>query len=210
MKISQRTRRAADWNDTDIRQIDDPGHDILVVSRPLPVDCFHLLVGAAVGEVRVKTTALAAASKIARGLSRLHIAFPGRDRELLTEDIFGLVCGMLVTFDWPRVEVRMEVADTQSCPKFHCDNVTVRLVTTYTGPGTEYIARSAPQTIHQAPAGALVFLKGHRHPTHGDQILHRSPELTPGNRRLTVAIDSADWSDPLADVPSLPPPQWPR
>lgn len=210
MKISQLTRRVVGWNDADIRRINEPGNDILVVHRSPPVDFSQLVAGATVGEVRFKMTARGAAGKIARGLACLNMTLPGRHRELLAEDIFGLVCGMLITFEWPRVEVRLDVADVQSCPKFHCDNVSVRLVTTYTGPGTDYVARSSPQAIHQATAGELVFLKGHRHPTHSDQILHRSPEVCPGNRRFTVAIDCADWLDCPSD--EVPPqlPQRPR
>jgi hypothetical protein len=49
-----------------------------------------------------------------------------------------------------------------------------------------------------------VLLKGHRHPTHTDSVLHRSPPMRPGTRRLCVAIDHADWltgatSDPAID-----------
>jgi hypothetical protein len=204
MRIAQRTRRAVGWNDADIRQIDEAGNDILIVHRSLPADFSQLAADAKVGEVRFKTTARGAAGKISRGLSHLDLTLPGRHRALLAEDIFGLVCGMLVTFGWPRVEVRLDVADVQSCPKFHCDNVSVRLVTTYTGPGTEYVARSSSKAVHRAAAGALVFLKGGRHPTHGDRILHRSPELRPGNRRLTVAIDFANWLDHARDDETPP------
>jgi hypothetical protein len=76
-----------------------------------------------------------------------------------------------------------------TCPKFHCDNVRVRLVTTYLGPGTEYVGADAPQEVRSAPAFALVFLKGHKHPTHADAVHHRSPALPPGGKRLCVILD---------------------
>jgi hypothetical protein len=77
---------------------------------------------------------------------------------------------------------------TQSCPKFHCDNVHVRLVTTYFGPATEY-QFAGEDAIQVAPLYSLVFLKGHKHPTHGDAVYHRSPEVPAGGKRLCVVID---------------------
>ena len=123
----------------------------------------------------------------------LGVEGPGGPRARLADDILGLICGMLAGFDWPRVEVRFDLADVQACPKFHSDNVLVRLVTTYVGPGTEYIETRRPDVVHRAAPGSLVFLKGHRHPTHQDTILHRSPAIARGSRRLSVAIDRADW-----------------
>jgi len=193
MKISQRIRRPAGWVDEDIRRIHAAHTDILVIRRPVPVECAELVARGQVGEVRFQTAARGAAAKIDRGLDRLELTAPGRQRARLADDILGLVCGVLAGFDWPRVEVRLDLADVQACPKFHCDNVLVRMVTTYVGPGTEYIETRRPDVIHRAAPGSLVFLKGHRHPTHRGSILHRSPTLPRGSRRLSVAIDRADW-----------------
>jgi len=66
-------------------------------------------------------------------------------------------------------------------------------VTTYAGPGTEYVEMPAADTVHRVAPGSLVLLKGHQHPTHADRVRHRSPPLRPGTRRLCVAIDRADW-----------------
>ncbi len=193
MRISQRFRRPAGWADEDIRRIHAPENDILLVRRPVPVECAELVASGRLGEVRFQTTARGAPSKIGRGLDQLELKAPGGQRARLADDILGLVCGMLAGFDWPRVEVRLDLADVQACPSFHCDNVLVRLVTTYAGPGTEYVANHEPHVVHRAAPGTLVFLKGHRHPTHQNTILHRSPALRRGSPRLSVAIDRADW-----------------
>lgn len=193
MKISQRIRRPAGWEDEDIGRIHAANTDILLVRRPVPGEYGDLVARGRVGEVRFQTTARGAPAKIDRGLDHLELTAPGRQRARLADDIMGLVCGMLAGFDWPRVEVRLDLADVQACPKFHCDNVLVRLVTTYVGPGTEYIETRRSDVIHRAAPGTLVFLKGHRHPTHRESILHRSPALPRGSRRLSVAIDRADW-----------------
>jgi hypothetical protein len=193
MKRSHLTRRAAGWTDEAVRGIDAAGCDIAVVRRPPPMECGPLVAGGTLGAVRFTTAARGAAAKIDRALARLDLVKPARQRAAVADDILSLVCGMLAVFSWPRVEVRLDLTDEQSCPKFHCDNVLVRLVTTYVGPGTEYVERHAADTVHRAAPGSLVFLKGHRHPTHSDRVLHRSPPMRPGTRRLCVAIDHADW-----------------
>ena len=193
VKISQRMRRPAGWDDEEIGRIHAADTDIYLVRRPLPVECAALVAQGCIGEVRFHTSARGAKNKIDRGLDHLELKAPGGQRARLADDIYGLVCGMLARFDWPRVEVRLDLADVQACPKFHSDNVLVRLVTTYVGPGTEYIETHRPDVVHRVAPGSLVFLKGNRHPTHRDAILHRSPALKRGNRRLSVAIDRADW-----------------
>lgn len=193
MSIAHEVQRPTGWTDSEVARIHEANTDVLVVRRPLPVDCGNLIARGRVDEVRFKTTARGAPTRIGHGLDRLGMKTPGDARARLADDILGLVCGMLEVFAWPKVEVRLDLTDTQSCPKFHCDNVSVRLVTTYAGPGTEYIETDAPDSIHRAAPGALVFLKGHRHPTHGHAILHRSPPVRPGSLRFSVAIDHFDW-----------------
>jgi hypothetical protein len=40
---------------------------------------------------------------------------------------------------------------------------------------------------------SLVFLKGHQHPTYQDCILHRSPALLVGEKRLCMIVNYCDW-----------------
>lgn len=96
-------------------------------------------------------------------------------------------------FEQEKMEVRIELTDRQSCPKFHCDNVFVRMLVTYCGPTTEFIDRREPEIIFRAPLSSVVFLKGHKHPTYQDRILHRSPEFTNGVKRLTMILNFCDW-----------------
>ncbi|MEL6109908.1 MAG: DUF1826 domain-containing protein [Planctomycetota bacterium] len=121
--------------------------------------------------------------EIRAGLGELRI----KSREL-TADLIGLATSFLDQFDLQQAKLRIEITRSQSCPKFHCDNVNVRLVTTYVGPTTQY-QHSGDTATHNAPLYGLVFLKGHRHPTHRDSVHHRSPEVTSGEKRLCVAID---------------------
>jgi hypothetical protein len=96
-------------------------------------------------------------------------------------------------FGQTQMELRWEVTDQQSCPKFHCDNVYVRMLITYFGPTTEFIDQEEPGIIYRAPLHALVFLKGHKHPTYQDRILHRSPEFSSGDKRLCMIVNFCDW-----------------
>jgi len=107
----------------------------------------------------------------------------------LVDDIAELIRSFLRQFGIERANLRVEVVNKTSCPKFHCDTLHVRLITTYSGPTTQYVRRDDPEQIHHAPLGALVFLKGHLHPHFGDRVHHRSPHVPEGSKRLCVVVD---------------------
>lgn len=107
----------------------------------------------------------------------------------LVDDIAHLIRSFVRQFGLARANLRVEVVNKVSCPKFHCDTLHVRLITTYSGPTTQYVHRDAPETILDAPQGSLVFLKGHLHPTFGDRVHHRSPPMPEGAKRLCVVLD---------------------
>ncbi len=111
------------------------------------------------------------------------------DCPALADDIAGLARSFLAQFGATEGSLRVELVDKTSCPKFHCDNVRVRLVTTYHGAGTEYVRADAPDDVRPTPTFALVFLKGHKHPNHADAVHHRSPPVPPGGRRLCAILD---------------------
>ncbi len=121
--------------------------------------------------------------EVRSGLRELRLKSPE-----LSADLIGLVTTFLDQFELEQARLRIEITRTQSCPNFHCDNVNVRLVTTYQGPTTEY-QHSGDDAIYRASLGGLVFLKGHKNPTYQDAVHHRSPEVPAGERRLCVAID---------------------
>jgi len=192
MKRSQLIRRAEGWSDECVSGIHEPATDILELPRTLPF-ADDITTDCRLGTVRFTTAGRGAAAKINGSLARLRVGQPGKQRAALADDILGLICGMLAVFDWRRVDVRLDVANHQLCPKFHCDDLTVRLMTTYAGPGTEYVHRETPHIIHSAKPGSLLFLKGTRHPSHADSTLHRSPRLHEAQRRVSVVIDRAEW-----------------
>lgn len=95
------------------------------------------------------------------------------------------------------LRVRLEKITSDSCRKFHVDCVDLRLLRTYMGPGVQWTADEG-RSVHEAPTGAIVFLKGKHFPRWEDaeKILHRSPPLScrpaPERMRLLLTIDEAN------------------
>lgn len=58
---------------------------------------------------------------------------------------------------------------------------------------TEFIDRKEPNAIHRPPLHSLVFLKGYQYLTYQDRILHRSPALLAGEKRLCRIVNFWDW-----------------
>ncbi|MBL8889178.1 MAG: DUF1826 domain-containing protein [Planctomycetaceae bacterium] len=171
------------WDPTRLSELQSGSADILVLERQNILDLVDAVRDVPIAEFRARVTERNAASQIARGVRDLQLA-----ETSLAEDITSLTESFLIGFERPSVSLRIEIVDTQSCPKFHCDNVFVRLVTTYLGPCTEY-QYVGEETIYTAGLGSLVFLKGHKHPTHRDTVHHRSPAVAQGTKRLCVVVD---------------------
>lgn len=101
-----------------------------------------------------------------------------------------------------RFLVRLETITDDACRKFHVDNVGFRLVTTYRGPGTQWIEPSALATppmceappsdaIQQLERGWIAVMRGGKTATlECPGLPHRSPPIAgTGIGRLFLAID---------------------
>ncbi len=157
--------------------------DILVLDREPLEHLSGAIRAGRVHEYQAEVTAETARHRVAAGLRELAI-----DSEPFLSDVSGLVIAFLSHFVQTRAGLRIELVQTQSCPKFHCDNVSVRLITTYHGPTTEYRYVN-DETVHVAPRYGLVFLKGYKHPTHQGSVLHRSPKVPNREKRLFVVLN---------------------
>lgn len=107
----------------------------------------------------------------------------------------------------------LATVNTNMCRKFHTDINDLRLLCTYSGPGTLWLTednvnRNALDTcrdnecivldeskIQQAQTGAIVILKGALYPQDGTAaIVHRSPTIEEtGNKRLLLRIDTSEF-----------------
>jgi hypothetical protein len=120
-------------------------------------------------------------------------------------DVSWLVSAFACLLGARRIGVRLRVLDKAMCPRFHVDNVPVRLITTYAGLGSEWLKEGAmdrrqlgqaaaePQDdtlIHKIDSGEVALLKGEKwHGNEGFGLIHRSPRLDPGERRLILTLD---------------------
>jgi hypothetical protein len=91
------------------------------------------------------------------------------------------------------------------CPRFHVDHVPVRLITTYAGVGSQWLMEGVmdrrrlaqPEAepadaslIQQMRSGDVALLKGEKwQGNEGYGLIHRSPQLAPGERRLILSLD---------------------
>ena len=113
----------------------------------------------------------------------------------------------------PHIGIRLARVERAMCPRFHVDRVTVRLVTTYRGEGTEFLdhtdvdrrwlghetpdpredhpeLRRWGSPVHQARTGDVVLLRGESWIAgEGKGAVHRSPPASPTTPRLVLTLD---------------------
>ncbi|MHC8356655.1 DUF1826 domain-containing protein [Pseudomonas sp. LB3P81] len=125
--------------------------------------------------------------------------------EGFTADVSWLVSAFACLLGAKRIGVRLRVLEKAMCPRFHVDHVPVRLITTYAGVGSQWLKEgvmdrrqlSQPEAeptdnslIQQIGSGAVALLKGEKwHGNEGFGLIHRSPQLAPGERRLILTLD---------------------
>lgn len=152
-----------------------------------------------------KLFTLAPGESVAHALSQELPGFP-----LLAADLRLWVEVLAELTGSERVGVRLTRVESAMCPRFHVDRVMLRLVSTYVGRGTEYVANeevdrrrlghpaadNARTLLHDsdsvcaATAGDIVFLKGELWPENAGQgAVHRSPAASVESPRLVLTLD---------------------
>lgn len=177
------------------------------LESPILIAARHLLQVPDWRELRLALDVADAAEVLSANLPEHphRTAFVG-DLALLC-DVFGTL------FDLPRVGFRLARLNQAMCPRFHVDRVPCRLVTTYVGPGTEWLGETAvdrrslglgnrgqpddrsgvirrPQGVSHLMAGDVALLKGEAwagNEGHGAE--HRSPAVPSGQERLVLTLD---------------------
>lgn len=120
-------------------------------------------------------------------------------------DVAWLVSAYACLLGAERVGVRLRAMDKAMCPRFHVDHVPMRLITTYAGSGSQWLAERAmdraqlgprdielpePAQIQQLQCGEVALLKGERWSgNEGRGLIHRSPPLARDERRLILTLD---------------------
>jgi hypothetical protein len=147
------------------------------------------LVVAGEGDVRLTCTAAALESR----LDAVVRAYGWPDVPGLRADVVALAARFAEVMACPLVSVRLEVVTGDACRKFHADYVKARLISSYVGPGSEWLDDDetdsvAPARIRRMTAGDVALFKGRLWTDR--PIIHRSPPLAgTGQRRLVLVID---------------------
>jgi len=138
------------------------------------------------------------------------------DKQALCEYIAMLVDMFCTLFELKGVGLRLTTLDQAMCPKFHVDKVPCRLVTTFAGTATEWLAGStvnraklgagskgepdetsglihSTQDIQQLAIGDVALLKGEGwYNNENGGAIHRSPAVKSNNKRLLLTFDFVD------------------
>lgn len=136
-------------------------------------------------------------------------------RDALIEDMAELIGRFAAMFDSPLVDARIEAIRHDACWKFHRDRVPVRLVTTYRGPGTQWVMpkdaaraleeqRAYAGPVHGLPRFAVALFKGAGgdaiempHAGGDEGIVHRSPPVADtGTTRLLLCLNLPSAASP--------------
>ncbi|MBU2869079.1 DUF1826 domain-containing protein [Colwellia sp. E2M01] len=131
----------------------------------------------------------------------------------LSKDIALLVDMFCCLFDLKQAGLRLSILEHAMCPRFHVDHIPCRLVTTYRGVGTQWLPHYAVDRtklgagnqgkpdeisglfndiadINQLTQGDVALLKGEGwNEQTGAGIVHRSPVIPAGERRLILTLD---------------------
>ena len=106
----------------------------------------------------------------------------------LAEDILmlGGLYRALTEQDW---KVRLETAENRICPAFHEDAVSLRMLVTYRGLGTEWTPDPDNPHVHAVPPGSVAAFKGRAWPS-TERLLHRSAKASVRRPRWLLAMDA--------------------
>lgn len=96
-------------------------------------------------------------------------------------------------FDTTQLHLRLAPVQRRTCPKWHVDAVTMRMICTLRGPGTEWGPigpGGAPRETHQMTRGEVGLFRGALWPgAELAALLHRSPIASITQPRLVLVID---------------------
>ena len=110
----------------------------------------------------------------------------------LLNDVLALAGDFAAIMATPAISVRLEAIAGDACRRWHADYVTARLITTYIGPGTDWLPDGAGEgDARRLPTGAVAMFKGHGWAPDAP-IIHRSPPIAgTGQHRLVLVLNPA-------------------
>ena len=127
--------------------------------------------------------------------------------QLLIRDIEELASRFLVLSQCALVDVRLEAVDDDACAGFHRDQLSLRLVTTYRGPGTQWVTPANAEValrerqayrgpLETFPDRAVGVFRGSR-AKDAEGLTHRSPPIEgTGQTRLLLSLGPPTATSP--------------
>lgn len=196
----------------DLSRIHEPGCNLAVWRRPPrpDIEAAALRVAAVVDSEWRAGACLGVDAEPAMELLPLRVreAEP-QASQLLLKDVAWLVRVFRAVHPRAHVEAELAMLLAPQCPRFHTDRVGIRLLHTWCGPGTEWIANAdvdrrllarrdrgvAPPVVRAdfvtrtVPPFAVALLRGDASRGNaGNGIVHRSPDPR-GSPRLLLRLD---------------------
>lgn len=137
----------------------------------------------------------------------------GEGKSAFVEDVHLLAEMLCCLFDCNSFGLRLTPMTQAMCPKFHVDNIQVRLVCTYIGKGTQWLPNSVVNReklgkgsagmedhlsglypdnliIPQLESFDVALLKGEAwHDEGGKGLVHRSCPMAEGEQRMLLTLD---------------------
>lgn len=195
----------------DLLKIRRPDVNVALWRRDPPVPSIEAL-GKAVRGLELSTSVVVQPRRPVGLAALVEGISDGALRAALLADAAALLAVFHQVIEGPAV-VRLETTRHDGCRKLHADAVPVRLITTYCGPATEWVAEAdavrhnlaradvgfeeanasvlrSPDALQHTHAGDVLMLKGDTWPGNGGRgAVHRSPPVSSGETRLVLKID---------------------
>jgi hypothetical protein len=191
---------AADVDACGLTVIADPGVNLAIWQRrlsPALATDVNRLMGAAQGDVRLNAPLAGLDCGLAAAIAEADLpAVP-----TLVADIVALARRAAPLMMAAAFDLRLELVTGNACQKFHADYVPLRLITSYAGPGSQWMSNADAAAlaagaaieqldVRQLLAGEVALFKGRL--LTATPIIHRSPPIAgTGTRRLVLVINPA-------------------
>lgn len=187
-------------------EIYQPECNLAVWQRDLEHEIGHYMAQLAESNRQVNLRCLIGTGEEMReeATEQLNRALPNFDgKETLVNNICELVDMYQCLFEPAQIGVRLATLQRAMCPKFHVDFLPARMVTCFSGAGTQWlpependnprIPESEPDSFEQIGTGDVALLKGDGwFENEGFGVVHRSPPVAEGETRMFLSLDFAD------------------
>jgi len=204
---SARTARGPDMDV--LQRIREPDVDLAIWERDLPGALRGWLENLPLeqlpcGRVLVKPNAVSGAI---RELFEISGTPDAPEATAMVDDIGCLSSRFAAIAGCARVDIRLDVLQHDGCWKFHRDRVGYRLLSTYLGPSTQYVAKGDAEralglqrdyngALQTIPREDVALFKGSLDPN-GGGVVHRSPPIAgTGKTRLLLCLNTPSAVSP--------------